>query len=230
MEAIANSSSLALEQKGSPLFSHSLRMAGAVVGLSVALVATTACSSSESTSDDSSDASVVTSAASTPQTAPTQGGTEPTQPGTEPTTATNGRLGSTQTLRGKGFTAKIQVKNDPRRTVTSSGKTDHLVFDVVVDVESGQLKPLYTSWRLVTGSSAVYYSVPSDLPTALGNAPIDHHAEGVIAFSNPKLQDSVTVERIELVDKMSPSTSDEPAMTWRAATPISIGELPIMKP
>ncbi|KJR10490.1 hypothetical protein [Gordonia sihwensis] len=204
-------------------------MAGAVTALSAALVATAACTSDSSTSTDSSDASTASSSLSSTRPAPTQGGTAPTQPGTAPT-ATDGRLGSVQTVQGEGFTAQIQVKNEPRRTVTSNGKTDLLVFDVVIDVQSGQLKPLYTSWRLVTGSSESYYRVPSDLPNALGTAPIDHHAEGVITFANPKLQDSVTIDRIELFDKLSPSTSDAPAMQWRAPSPILIGDLPVMKP
>ncbi|WP_347956212.1 hypothetical protein [Gordonia aichiensis] len=203
-------------------------MAGAVAVLSAALVATAACSSGSSMSTDSQDASTASSSVSSMQPVPTQGGTAPTQPGTEPV-STDGQLGSVQTVQGEGFTARIQVKNEPRRTVTSNGKTDLLVFDVVIDIQSGQLKPLYTSWRLVTGSSEYYSRTPSDLPNALGNAPIDHHAEGVIAFANPKLQDSVTIDRIELFDKLSPSTSDEPAVQWRAPSPILIGALPIMK-
>lgn len=198
---------------------HSARKTAAATIAAVALLSTTACAGEDSSAESST--TTVTSTTSATHTATGQSGTA------APATAA-ARLGSSQTVRGQGFTAEIQVSNDPRRTVLN-GKTELVVFEVSITVASGQVKPQNISWRLITGSSVPYYSVPTALPTALGTAPIDQHAEGLIAFGNPNLGDSVTIDRIELFDKMSTSAHDTPVMQWRAPKPVAVSGLPILE-
>lgn len=181
-------------------------------------VALSACGSSESDH-----------AAPTTSTTTSSGQTSTSGAATQTSTGNRAvaELGTTQTVTADGATARLQVKNEPAR-ILRTGSTRTVTFPVVVDVESGSLDVGPSHWKLTTLSGKTLSAdSTSGLPTALGDTPIDSHAEGLIAFTdyNSGLGDQVSIDKIGFYPG-TPFTSNTPAAQWRSAPSIAVSAIP----
>lgn len=204
---------------------HPARLALAITAaLLSATVALSACGSSASDHAASTSPTASTSAAATSsEQTSTSGAATQTSTGNRAVA----ELGTTQTVTADGATARLQVKNEPARIIRT-GSMRTVTFPVVVDVESGSLDVGPSHWKLTTLSGKTLSAdSTSGLPTALGDTPIDSHAEGLIAFTdyNGGLGDQVSIDKIGFYPG-TPFISNTPAAQWRSAPSIAVSAIP----
>lgn len=133
-------------------------------------------------------------------------------------------IGGTQDVAGEGFTAKVQVLNEP---TIHPDPIPTLAFPVVIDVQSGEMHagPKYWKVRTLSGRT-LQGGVVASISTSIGSDTIDGHAEGLVTFPDRignELTDDVSIAEIALY----PGTmSKDPIARWKLPEPVAVPDIP----
>ena len=137
-------------------------------------------------------------------------------------TPTNRRY--TQHATGQGFTADLAILT-PSFTTTKSGNKA-LTFPVVIDVTTGKLNAQPSYWKVTTQSGqTIKGNYSTGIPTAIGDADLDGHIEGLIPFADSNLltNPDVAISKITLYTSFGYNTE---IASWTFPTAIAVTDIP----
>ncbi|EEN86011.1 hypothetical protein ACH49M_30530 [Rhodococcus qingshengii] len=134
------------------------------------------------------------------------------------------QIGDTQHATGQGFTADLAILT-PSFTTTKSGNKA-LTFPVVIDVTTGKLNAQPSYWKVTTQSGqTIKGNYSTGIPTAIGDADLDGHIEGLIPFADSNLltNPDVAISKITLYTSFGYNTE---IASWTFPTAIAVTDIP----
>lgn len=190
----------------------------------VVSLAAAGCGSGDATTAEETTTTTVSSQAEASTSEETSAETASPSQGGVSTTGIPDEIGGIQDVAGEGFTARIQVLNEPK---IHPSPIPTLTFPVVIDVDSGSMNAGPPHWKVRTLSGrTVNGSTITSIATSIGTDPIDGHTEGVVTFpdySGNALAEDVSIAEVALYPS---SMSDDPIARWKLPTPVAVPDIP----